>query len=62
MAWGAHTLLAYALLKGMNLPTMVSWGELGAYVGYTFVPACAVVALGMVGGGCRGCVAVWLVQ
>ncbi|KAF5841748.1 YIF1-domain-containing protein [Dunaliella salina] len=49
-AWFVHTLLAYALLKAMNLSTMVPWSELGAYVGYTFLHASMVLILGMMGG------------
>lgn len=49
-AWFAHTLLAYMLLKAMNLSTMVPWSELGAYVGYTFLHASLVLIVGMIGG------------
>ncbi|KXZ50876.1 hypothetical protein GPECTOR_14g126 [Gonium pectorale] len=56
LAWFVHWLVALALLRAMSLPAGVSWVELAAYTGYPFVPVCAAIVAGQLGGG----IAYWL--
>ncbi|KAG2493523.1 hypothetical protein HYH03_008337 [Edaphochlamys debaryana] len=50
MAWLVHLLVAKAILRAMALPASVPWVELAAYTGYSFIPICASVAAGQLGG------------
>jgi hypothetical protein len=60
VAWCVHAAAVWAVMRMMALPVSLPWGELMAYTGYMFVPACLILLVGMAGGACvRVCVRGW---
>ncbi len=45
-----HALVLYIVLRAMSLPSSVPTMELFAYTGYAYLPACAIMAAGVLGG------------
>lgn len=50
VAWAFHLIVAYVLLRAMQLPTSVPLVELAAYTGYSFVPVCITIIVGLIFG------------
>ncbi|GAX77694.1 hypothetical protein CEUSTIGMA_g5137.t1 [Chlamydomonas eustigma] len=50
VSWLVHALLLSIVLRAMNLPATIPWVEVFAYTGYAYVPACAIILAGVVGG------------
>lgn len=50
MGWTFHAVVAGLLLRIMSLPSSISWVELFALTGYSFVPVCLSIVCGYLGG------------